>query len=248
MVYEIRVRLKHSCPFLRFSKLFDKEPIYSYCSRTHDVIRLPEKLSESKKSKAQKLFPNFASWKVNSPSSSSQPSIISMDCVCGVVYYHTISSVVRQNGGVPLYPVTYSDGWEFRKIICFDDDDVNNVINAIKEKILEENELKEKNEYKTGHRELAVFEELEINNIGEDGLFRAQTFFMSDIIHNLTNLELKLFLLAYEEGYYDIPRRVKLEEIGKKIGKSRQAIGKTLRNVESKLINSVAPFLLLDSE
>ncbi|MHA1984192.1 MAG: helix-turn-helix domain-containing protein [Candidatus Hodarchaeales archaeon] len=248
MVYEIRVRFKHSCPFLRFSKFFKTKPVYSYCSRTHDVIQLPERLSEDKKQKAQNLFPNFANWRINSPSHSSQPSIISMDCVCGVVYYHTLSSIIRENGGVPLYPVTYVNGWEYRKIICFNDSDAERVINAIKEKLSEENKYRDEKDFKRGIRDSAIFEELEVNNIGEDGLFRAQTFFMSDIIENITNVQLNVLLTAYQEGYYEIPRRIKLEEIGKKMDRSRQAVEKSLRKAENKLINSVVPFLLLDKE
>lgn len=108
-----------------------------------------------------------------------------MDCVCGVVYYHTFSSIIRL-WSVPLYPITYVNGWEYRKIICFNDNDASKVISAIKEKLLEENRYKDEKSFKRGIRDSSVFEELEVNNIGEDGLFRAQTFFMSDILEKMT--------------------------------------------------------------
>ncbi|MFW9929195.1 MAG: helix-turn-helix domain-containing protein [Candidatus Thorarchaeota archaeon] len=227
MVFEINIRFKHACPYLKLSKLFTS-PMYSYCSTTYDVIQLPGSISESVKAKAQIYFKNYSNWKFETKKKVRQPTLIYMDCTCGIIYYHTVASLIRKYRGIPVYPVIYSDGWEYRKITCFNKDVIHDVIQAIE-------------------KEVDVFEELEINNIGENGLFRAQTFSMTDIMKGLTEKQKDVILQAYKEGYYEIPRKIKLQDLANTYGVNKQAVEKTLRKAENKIVKAIMPFFDLDN-
>ena len=226
--------------------MFKNQSVYSYCSLTHDIIRLPVGLSENIKNTAKKFFPNFANWKIKSPTHSNQASIISMDCVCGMVYYHSIAGIIREKGGIPLYPIRYENGWEHRRIVYFDDD-TSKIIDAIREKIIEENTPK-KDEYRKDGIEKSIFEVKSINNFGDEGLYQAQSFFLADVLEDLSMTQKQVFIEAYKAGYYEIPRRSTLEDLAENLGKSHQAVNKSLRLAENKMIHFFAPFLLLDED
>src|SRR3989304_2148645 len=100
MIYEIVVRFKHKCPFLRLTEIFTGETIYSYCSKEFDVIKLPGHISSEHLQKIKKVFPNFDNWSFSSPSLVQEHkrfTHVAFDCVCDLMYYHTIASIVRSN-------------------------------------------------------------------------------------------------------------------------------------------------------
>ncbi|MGC8983458.1 MAG: helix-turn-helix domain-containing protein [Desulfurococcaceae archaeon] len=55
----------------------------------------------------------------------------------------------------------------------------------------------------------------------------------------LTKHELYVLRIAYEEGYFDWPRRVKLEELAARLGVSKPTVAEHLRKALKKLLNSV---------
>jgi len=59
----------------------------------------------------------------------------------------------------------------------------------------------------------------------------------------LTNRQADILMKAFEQGYYDIPRRVKTEELAEQFDITRYGLERALRTAENKLVNSVMPFL-----
>jgi len=59
----------------------------------------------------------------------------------------------------------------------------------------------------------------------------------------LTNRQTDILMKAFEQGYYDIPRRVKTEELAVQFDITRYGLERTLRTAEKKLVVSVMPFL-----
>ena len=225
MVIELKIRFQHTCPFLKLSELFDEGTLFSYCSRLYDVIRLPKRITPAQMRKANEFFPNVSEWRLSAGDYSQQQNI-TMPCKCGQIFYHTIADIIREGGGLPIYPVWYTGGWEYRKIICFNDKEVEDSINSVKNHV-------------------SILEVLSEDEIGEEGLFRSQTVFMSDIINDLTDHQLSLIVKAYDAGYYEIPRKVTIAELAQSEGVSRQAFEKNIRKAENKLIKAIIPFLYI---
>ena len=59
----------------------------------------------------------------------------------------------------------------------------------------------------------------------------------------LTDRQTNILMTAFEQGYYDIPRRVKTEELAVQFHITRYGLERALRTAENKLVNSVMPFL-----
>ena len=130
MVIELKIRFKHECPFMNLANLFEEVTLFSYCSRLYDVIRLPKRITPAQMRKASEFFPNVSEWRLSAGDYSQQQNI-TMPCKCGQIFYHTIADIIREGGGLPIYPVWYTGGCEYRKIICFNDKEVENSVEAI---------------------------------------------------------------------------------------------------------------------
>ena len=77
-----------------------------------------------------------------------------------------------------------------------------------------------------------------------DDYYAQSMFSISDIGSKLTNNQIKIMTEAYKQGYYEIPRTIRTEDIGKQLNKSRYNIDKTIRSAEEKIMTYVDKFLL----
>lgn len=64
-----------------------------------------------------------------------------------------------------------------------------------------------------------------------------------DIVPTLTDRQSEVIHYAFENGYYEIPRRLTTEEIADEIGVKRRTAEEHLRRAENKLLASVIDFL-----
>jgi predicted DNA binding protein len=64
-----------------------------------------------------------------------------------------------------------------------------------------------------------------------------------DIIPTLTDRQSGVLHCAFENGYYEIPRRITTDEIAAKIGVERRTAEEHLRRAENKLLASMIEFL-----
>ena len=59
----------------------------------------------------------------------------------------------------------------------------------------------------------------------------------------LTDLQRETLLIAHEQGYFDDPRQITLEELSEQIGISPTGVGRRLRRAIARLINgTIASF------
>mgnify|MGYP001563924986 CR=1 FL=1 len=85
----------------------------------------------------------------------------------------------------------------------------------------------------------------EISKIGKAQLISIQKMKLNDIYHfhlspRLTSKQRQALDLALKFGYYQIPRKVELDELGKRMKISRQAFSEHLRKAEVKLLPMLA--------
>ena len=77
-----------------------------------------------------------------------------------------------------------------------------------------------------------------------DDYYAQSMFSISDVANDLTRNQMKILTEAYRQGYYEIPRSIRTEDIGNQLNKSRYNIDKTIRIAESKIMKYVDKFLL----
>ncbi|MCH8905886.1 MAG: helix-turn-helix domain-containing protein [Candidatus Heimdallarchaeota archaeon] len=227
MTFEIRIRAQHDCPFLEFSKLFGNKQIYGYCSRENDVMILPghnDNIIEIGKD----FFNHTDKWRIINSGVTQKLTYVVMDCECDDLYENSITYSIQRAGGLVNYPIRYQDGWEFHKITCIDEKVVKNVLKVL--------------------TSLPKMEVIAIDDLGENGIFRSQMISVPEVISDLTSRQVEILVKAYEEGYYEIPRRIRTQDLADEAGISRYGIEKLLRKAENKIIRSIMPYLYFRHE
>lgn len=225
MVKEIYIKAKHSCPFLEYSTLFKQ--VYAFCSGVYDVLIVSGPINQYHLNIAKSLFFNVEDWRVINEGEKNKISFIIMNCLCDKNDV-SITSLIQNVGGLESYPVRFEDGFEIHKIICVDEKIESDVLNLL--------------------QELPYMKILAINDLGEDGLFKSQMVSIPEIINKLTSRQIDILLFAYENGYYEIPRNVKTEDLAEKFQITRYGAEKQLRTAENKLIASLIPYLYFKKE
>ena len=224
MVLEISLRLKHECPFLEFSTLFGKKPVYHYCSSFNDYLIVPEKLSNEKKLLAETYFARFDNLTIKEIGKPSDMTYISMDCPCNEKIQTNIAPKMRELKVVPIYPITYQNGFEYYKVYVKSEERAKNFIQKMDE--------------------IIEIEILNQEDLGEDWIV-SQTAVLKQLIDELTPTQMETLIQAFEGGYYNIPRNIRTEDIAQRNGKSRYAVDKVLRSAENKILNYIMPFIYL---
>ncbi|MHA2168785.1 MAG: helix-turn-helix domain-containing protein [Candidatus Kariarchaeaceae archaeon] len=224
MVTELRIKVQHTCAFLEFSNTFEDRDMFGYCSTEFDVLFIPGEVSDECLKIASEIFPYFEEWKITPVGNPVKATYLSMKCRCSNLYEDTITSQIQQKGGLPMYPIRYSGGWEYHKIICVDNAYVSGVLEVLQK-----------------YPQMKI---LSIKKLGPAGIFHSQMISITEITNDLTEHQLLILIRAFEEGYYEIPRRIRTQDLASDMGVTRYAVEKSLRAAENKLITSFMPFLL----
>lgn len=140
----------------------------------------------------------------------------------------SITSRILKRGGMMKYPIIYEKGWEYHRVLCLDKKVVSKVLELI--------------------QTLPTWEILATEDLGIDGLFKSQMLSIQEIIGDLTNHQADIITKAYEGGYYDIPRRIRMQDIADELKISRYGVEKVLRAGENKVIRSIMPYLYFKTE
>jgi len=93
--------------------------------------------------------------------------------------------------------------------------------------------------------ELSEFHSRSLDQTVEVTLERLYDPIVESSRSQLTSIQRETLRLAYEEGYFDIPRRTTLVELGEQLGISDQSVSERLRRAQTNLIDGT---LLADAE
>ncbi|WP_456474700.1 helix-turn-helix domain-containing protein [Candidatus Pyrohabitans sp.] len=142
---------------------------------------------------------------------SGQTAVLRGFCVCQT-RGDSVTSAIHASGCSILYPVIYRDGYEFYTVIAGDRAQLRALLERLKE--LGEVTLER------------------ISRYGDEGM----EVEVNDLFQRFTKRQLQALLLAYEEGYYDFPRRITTAQLASKLGVSRSTYEEHLRKAESRLM------------
>lgn len=221
-MYEIVLRVQHDCPYSRIANLFDV-PIYEICSDLYDLLIIPQNIDDDTLSIIRKEIRDPESLEIYFPDNNKQLIYLYFTCMCN--WDINIVPTVERLGGIIQYPIRYEDGYEYYKIINLNAKTQSSVLKGIEEK--------------------DGIEILEINTLGINGIFKSQFLPVNQLINSLTERQIEVIVLAYQKGYYEIPRRTRTKDLADDFGVSRPATEKSLRNAENQILENVIPYLLL---
>ncbi|MCE7736533.1 MAG: hypothetical protein GPJ54_16750 [Candidatus Heimdallarchaeota archaeon] len=224
MSTEIHLKVRNECEFSELSETLDKKQFFTFCNNYYDLIMMEGEISEDDVNLVKNKFGITTDITYTSDQNSAINYLI-MDCSCENSY-PVVQDIIMINFGIPISAVKYEKGWEFHRFVCISKKLVSKVIAKLEENY-----------------------EIEILSIKDDDFYGPLGFHglgVSQFLDSLTKSQLSLLLNAYNEGYYKIPRKVKLLDIASDLGLSRYAVESRLRRGENAIMDLVLPILDFD--
>lgn len=135
-----------------------------------------------------------------------------------------IETHLADNGCLSLPPLTYESGVKRSKVLALDPAALTAVYDGLRESGAVT--VRAKREIKGLHPEVPI--------LGLDDMFPT-----------LSDRQLETFRIAYDRGYYEVPRRTTTEELGEELGVDRRTAEDHLRRAENKIAGALADHLTL---
>jgi predicted DNA binding protein len=228
-MFEVAFKVQHDCPYTRFTIKHPEVRMTVWCNnRIHvtevDVpdietfTRIEPDLNELLVWRGGKILKkNFLSGNLQ---------LIVKTCRCSKIQPN-ISYIVEKNACLEIPPETYYGGWEEYRVIGFRENDYKRLLQELDE---------------IGQVKIAQKRVLPEKTIRD-------TFVVSlnSVFSDLTGKQVNSLISALEAGYYQIPKRVTTKEIAGKQRIPRTTYEEHLRKAESKILQSIAPYVRLYS-
>jgi predicted DNA binding protein len=134
----------------------------------------------------------------------------------------TIERHLRENDCLLVPPIRYAEGAKFVRVLALDPSDLT----ALYRDLLDE-------------WSVTVVEKREVEAPSVDHPLLT----LESVLPSLSDRQRETLLLAYERGYYDIPRGVTTADLADDLGVERRTAEDHLRRAENKLVDALAEHL-----
>jgi len=218
-LFELRIRVSHDCPIGNISKRFQTLRMYEWCNRKHEVLELvlrnrndyPAVMSELRK----------AAEIVDSFSDGDRAHIVTKMCSCdqpGSVSWHIDNLSLLQ-----LDPVVYEQGWEYYRIVAFQNNQVSALMKRLKDRGFQVEILR-----KTPFR----------------GSITGALSLTADVLFSgLTEKQMDALMTAYVQGYFSFPRRTDVQTMAANMHVPRTTFVEHLKKAENKVVAGLIPYI-----
>ncbi len=136
-----------------------------------------------------------------------------------------ISRAFERNNCLELHPAIFTGGWEWYRLIAFSEKDAKSFFSDLD---------------KTCEVEITSKKTVEQASVRDTFVIST-----SNLLGGLTGNQTQALLLALNSGYYAVPKKTTTEDVASKLGLPRTTFEERLRKAESKVLQSVAPYVLL---
>lgn len=223
-MYQVKLKINHKCSYLDIANLFNLE-VLGYCSEIYDLMVIPKRISPKEIEKIRALITDKDSLEANIGGENANSSFVYFKCMC------SSSSIfctrIQKNGGLVEHPVVYRDGYEHYTIVTLNEKSQSALLSFVQN-------LK---------KEVEELQIISIKAMGPKGIFESQFIPIIDLMNDLTDRQIDVILRAFEQGYYEIPRTVKTQDLADQFNVSRIATEKSLRKAENAIMRGILPYL-----
>ena len=218
--YEAKIKVKEDCKFHRFTAEHPDSRITYWCNEKNCVMVVESKDMDD--------IEDFQGMGFCCPDTkiSRQGAHLEVMYEISQPDAPSINNIITSAGCWYLQPVTLHKGWEYFTVYSIHKPDLEKMIQNAKANGMQV--------------ELLSLRELGINDLGNGSLMPT-----SALHADITQKQLELLKLAYEEGYFDQPARITADKLAMMVGLSRSTLAEHLRKAEYKLLRNTLPALLL---
>lgn len=222
MLSYITLAIDHECAYSQFSKAFPDVEIKIWCKNSYDMIVL--KKGRDYITEIEEYISNHLGNIVDFFVNDNIIHMILKNCYCDNSMLNYIRNLFHN---VDIPPIIYREGKEILRLIITTEE-----IDLFLEKL------------KASKTDLH-YDVVNINHIKEFDMEYPFYLSLQELLENLTDKQLNSILLAYENGYYEIPRKITLEELAEKEKINRKTFEEHLRKSENKLMRNLLPAISL---
>lgn len=224
---EVRIKLEHDCPYTRFTKTLPKVEMFHWCSRQSDVLEIaqapgpgPAQLDRA----LNRLLRELGAKAVRRIPMGARGRLI--------VQKHNYSSMeqnvnaaIERHNCMEVQPTVYRGGFEWYRILAFDNRDLVRLFGSL-------------SRWADVH---VVSKEILTERSARDTM----TVSIRNLLGGLTDKQLRALLVALSAGYYDTPRKVRTEDISRRVNSPRTTYETHLRKAEGKVLRALVPYVEL---
>jgi predicted DNA binding protein len=224
-MFEVSFRVQHDCPYTRFSVKHPGVKLVEWCNNRIHVMEVDCPDIETFTNVEQDLR-ELLLWKggriLKKNFLDRNLQLIIKTCRCSKISPN-ISDLIEKNSCLSIPPEVFFGGWEEYRVIGFRESDYRRMFQDLSE--------------------LGPVEILRKKLLAEKSLRDAFVISMSSVFSELTERQVNSLLTALEYGYYQIPKKMRAEEIALKNHVPRTTFEEHLRKAESKVLQAIAPYV-----
>ena len=218
---------KNEDPHNRLSKKFPGARIALWCNDHTDILEIESDGLDSFQEMQKELVyysKEYQSKIIAKTLCQDKFQMVVRTCICGVGQGTSVGSIVSANNFLQMPPPVFFGGWEYHRLVGFEDNDVRGLLKGLD---------------KVGKTE--VLHKGTAEGMTDDAFLLS----LSSLFGNLTEKQMKALLAAIEGGYYEIPKRTTADELAGKLGTPRSTLEEHIRKAESKIVLAMAPYMMM---
>jgi predicted DNA binding protein len=224
---EARVRLEHECPYTRFTKALPRAEMFHWCSRESDVLEVasgPGVDASELDAGLDRLLKELGAKAVRKVPLGQKGRLIVQKHNYSAMAQN-VNATIEEYNCMEVQPTIYRDGYEWYRILAFDNRDLVRLFGALSR--------------------WADVNVVSRETLSERTARDTMTVSIRSLLGRLTDRQLKALLVALGAGYYDTPRKVRTEDISRRMNSPRTTYETHLRKAESKVMRALIPYVEL---
>ena len=218
--FEVQVRARIGNQIDYITEKYPSLKIWTWCNFQNDIHEITSEDPEELET-ALVEFKDYYNIIEETPISSSV-RLITQKCICSTET--TLHDNIGELEILNLMPVYSGGGWNLYRFIAFKHEAFTELLRRGEEQ---------------GFR-LEVLEMVPFNGMVSDNLIP-----LNSMIAHLTEKQIDAVVAAYNNGYYQTPRSVKVQNIADRVHVPRTTLQEHLNKAENKLISAIIPQILL---
>jgi len=216
--FEMRMRVRHDCPFCRISSRYPEVTIKVWCNTHTHILELhggDEEDLEAMERESVLVGNSHMAFKERGGL-----RIISKECDCGP---NDVTTLVNLMNCWYLEPLIVNGGWEDYRVFAYSRESLSALVDEIRSR----------------GGEVSIISLKQLGMLGMCELLLPG----SSILADMTEKQLRALSEAFAWGYFEEPSRVSADRLARAMGVSRSTFSEHLRKAQKKLMMNVFPVL-----
>ncbi len=218
--FEVQVRAKVGNHIDYLTEKYPSLKIWTWCNFQNDIHEITSDSPEELRAALEEFKGYYNVLEETHISDSVR--LISQRCICSKET--TLHDNIQELEVLNLMPVYSSGGWNLYRFIAFKHEAFTELLKRGEEQGFE----------------IEVLEMVPFNGMVSDNLIP-----LNSMIAKLTEKQIDAVIAAYNNGYYQTPRSVKVQNIADRVRVPRTTLQEHLNKAENKLISALVPQIIL---